>query len=643
MPPKLAATSAALKALPSDRLRYQQLLAMAGKLPAMPAELKVPENKVPGCLSTVHVHAECGDDGKLVFLGDSDALISKGLVAILVNGLTGCTAEEVAAVKPEFIKESGITQSLTPGRNNGFFNMLKLMNKKATELSQALESKVELQINNSMTRRKEVFTPLQAGVVNMYVCGVTVYDLCHLGHARVMVFFDVVARYLRHLGYEVRYVRNVTDVDDKIIKRSREAGESVEALSRRMEKEMQDDAASLGCEAPTFEPRVSEHMSSILGMVQGLEEKGYAYSGRQPAEAEAGAAEAGAPPPAEGSDVYFRVRKFSTYGRLSRCSLDGNQAGARVEVGSAKEAPEDFVLWKAAKAGEPRWDSPWGPGRPGWHIECSAMARKLLGDTLDIHGGGPDLMFPHHENEIAQSEAHNGKPYVKTWMHCAAVRSADKEKMSKSLGNFVTIRDVLRTHDGEVLRFYLLSSQYRQPLQYSEDGLAAAQERLLRLYSALRGLPLETPVAEDRPRSEAWSRFEAALSNDFDTVSAIAVLSDVSRELLQLQQQQAGAAGDAAADAAAVALAGELRAMGALLGILQQDPEALLRGRGAAADGDSAAFEARVEALIADRRAAREARDFARADAIRDEIASLGVVIEDGAAATTWRVQAVAR
>eukprot|EP00929_Paragymnodinium_shiwhaense_P068427 TRINITY_DN34404_c0_g1_i2.p1 TRINITY_DN34404_c0_g1~~TRINITY_DN34404_c0_g1_i2.p1 ORF type:complete len:757 (-),score=192.44 TRINITY_DN34404_c0_g1_i2:48-2264(-) len=612
LPPKLAATATALKGLPSDRLRYQQLLALAAKLTPMPEELKTPENKVPGCLSTVHVHAEIGEDGKILFRGDSDALISKGLVALLVNGLTGCSLDQIVNVKPEFIQAVGITASLTPGRNNGFFNMFKLMLAKAKALNDEvapaaganeasasssapapLESP-KVSITNSMSRQKEALETLEKGVVNMYVCGVTVYDLCHLGHARIMVFFDVVARYLRHVGYKVNYVRNVTDIDDKIIKRSQEAGISFEELARQMEKEMQLDAKALGCEPPTAEPRVSEHLNEIVGMVKGLEEKGFAYSGASGGDGL--------------NDVYFRVRRFSNYGRLSRCNLDANKVGDRVEASDVKEAPEDFVLWKAAKPREPQWPSPWGAGRPGWHIECSAMARKLLGDTLDIHGGGPDLMFPHHENEIAQSEAHNGKQYVRTWMHCGAIRSTGEEKMSKSLGNFVTIRDVLNSYDGEAVRFYLISSQYRLPVLYGEDSLAKAQERLLRFYSALRGVvagEVDDKEAEEltsalrTSSSSTAQRFEAALSNDFDTVSALATMTEVAKEILALRKEEQVADGATANGAARTEkmreLGKELRGMGLLLGILSRDPEAALRGRSGAA-GDSAAdaeFEAK--------------------------------------------------
>uniref|UniRef100_A0A6U8U6X5 Cysteine--tRNA ligase n=1 Tax=Zooxanthella nutricula TaxID=1333877 RepID=A0A6U8U6X5_9DINO len=645
LPSKLAATAEALKALPNDRLRYQQLMALAGKLAAMPAELKTPERKVPGCLSTVHVHASLQDDGTIAWAGDSDALISKGLVALLVNGLSGCRPDEVIEVKPEFIKASGITASLTPGRNNGFYNTFKLMVKQATDLASAGSDQPasdpapagndavasapasasashdadlpQLRIYNTMGRQKEDFQPQQAGVVNMYVCGVTVYDLCHLGHARVMVFFDVVARYLRHRGYTVKFVRNVTDIDDKIINRSRENGETAEALARRMELEMQRDAASLGCQPPTVEPRVSECMPEIIEMVSKLEDKRHAYTGSS-----------GEP---GGLDVYFRVRSFTEYGRLSKCSLDGNQAGARVGVGDGKEAPEDFALWKTAKENEPSWASPWGRGRPGWHIECSAMARKHLGETLDIHGGGPDLMFPHHENEIAQSEAANGKLYSQTWMHCAAVRSVGDgdEKMSKSLGNFVTIREALERFDGEAIRFYLLSSQYRQPLLYSEEALLQAKERLLKLYTSLRGAPPATgescgAVAD----GETWRKFQTSMSNDFDTVGAVAAMSELARQLLQLQQADKADAGKRDA------LAGQLQSMGALLGILQRDPEEVLRG-GASVDAD---FEARVDALVAERAAARKGKDFARADEIKAELTGLGVVLEDGPQGTVWRI-----
>lgn len=667
LPSKLAAMSNALKSLPNDRLRYQQLMALASKLPKMDPELKTPERKVPGCLSTVHVLASLQSDGTIKWQGDSDALISKGLVALLVNGLSDCTVEQICNVQPEFIKASGITASLTPGRNNGFFNMFKLMMQQARALSEAgasaaaaaakggaaagdaagsseeapvpAESKEwrlpELRIHNTMARAKEQLAPLKPGVVNMYVCGVTVYDLCHLGHARIMVFFDVVARYLGQRGYTVNYVRNVTDIDDKIIRRAAEGGESAEALARRMEVEMQKDAAALGCAKPTCEPRVSETMPEILSMVKSLEEGQHAYVGAAIESQGSG-----------GLDVYFRVRSFSNYGRLSRCSLDGNQAGARVEIGGGKEAPEDFALWKAAKAGEPCWESPWGAGRPGWHIECSAMAKKHLGDTLDIHGGGPDLLFPHHENEIAQSEAANGKPYAKLWMHCAAVRSSTgDEKMSKSLGNFVTIRKALQSYSGEAIRFYFLSSQYRQPLLYSEEALAQAQERLLKLYTSLRGVPLpllpvgggaaaDTEVAAP----EAWQRFHEAMSNDFDTVSAIAALNELSRQLLQLRQAaEACSVASAAAADLVPRIAAQLRAMGGSLGVLQRDPEEVLRG-GAAADQE---FEARIDGLVAERTAARKAKDWTRADAAKAELTELGVVLEDGANGTTWRVGAL--
>lgn len=625
LPPKLAGMAGALSALPNDRMRYQQLMALAGKLKPMADDLKVPENKVPGCLSVVHVHASLEEDGTVTFQGDSDALISKGLVALLVLCLSGCTPEEIAGVQPEFIKASGISASLTPGRNNGFFNMFKLMNKKVARLKAAkaaesgesgamkagedteTEETPELQIYNTLSRSKEAFKTLEPGKVKMYVCGVTVYDLCHLGHARVMVFFDIVARFLRHLGYDVTFVRNVTDIDDKIIKRSQETGETAEELARRMEEEMARDAKSLGCASPDFEPRVSESIEEITSMVETLVKKDFAYAGK--------------------GDVYFRVRRFETYGRLSRCSLDGNEAGARVEVADVKEAPEDFVLWKSAKPSEPSWESPWGPGRPGWHIECSAMAKRYLGDTLDIHGGGPDLVFPHHENEIAQSEAANDQPYVKTWMHCAAVRSTGNEKMSKSLGNFVTIRDVLKQYDGEVVRFYLLSSQYRRPMMYSEEALEEAQERLLKLYSSLRGAAGAQTESPD-PECEQQHRFLAAMANDFDTVNAIAALTDLSRELLQLQQGDHGAEFQTKAR--------QLRAMGAVLGILQRDPEEVCKGP---VDSD---FEAKVEDLIQARADARKAKDFAKADAIRDELTGMGVVIEDGAKGTSWRVASLA-
>jgi len=641
LPTKLMRTVKAMQALPSDKIRYQQILALARKLPPMSDDQKTETNKVPGCLSTVHVSASLSNDGTVQLAGDSDAIMSKGLVALLILGLNGCTPEQVQKVEPEFIKACGITASLTPGRNNGFFNMLQLIKKKVADMAVSGQAdsmddapKADAQpdkpapldnsmrVYNTLSRQKETFQTEVDGIVNMYVCGMTVYDLCHLGHARIMVFFDLVAKFLECEGYEVKYVRNITDVDDKIIRRAKELGEEPQELADRMALEMQKDAASLGCRRPTVEPKATEHIEEIVNFIGKLVNKGHAYEGPEQPDL-----------PSAPRDVYFRLKSFPSYGRLSRCSLEGNQAGARVEVVAGKEAAEDFALWKAAKAEEPFWQAPWGPGRPGWHIECSAMAKKHLGETLDIHGGGPDLIFPHHENEIAQSEAlHGGRTYARTWMHCASVRSAGGDKMSKSLGNFVTIRDVLKNYDGEILRFYLLGSQYRQPLLYTEDSLSTAEERLLRFYNALRGVP-DSNKTEWREKSGEWSRFMTALRNDFDTVSAISCMSDVSRQLINAKGQDTGNSGQ---PQHAQELASMLRAMGAMLGVLQRDPLVVLRG------GSRAANEAlqvdRVEALVAERNEARRSRDFKRADAIRDELSEMGIVLEDTPGATTWRV-----
>mmetsp|Transcript_52305 Transcript_52305/g.124798 ORF Transcript_52305/g.124798 Transcript_52305/m.124798 type:complete len:760 (+) Transcript_52305:99-2378(+) len=660
LPPKLAKTMKAMQALPNDRIRYQQLLALASKLPAMAEEEKIEANKVPGCLSTVHVSATLKEDGTVELAGDSDAVMSKGLVALLILGLTGCTPAEVERVQPEFIKACGISASLSPGRNNGFFNMLNLIKRKVADFSSSESSAPaaaadaedapspaegkskgssadSMKIYNTLTRSKEPFRTENEGVVNMYVCGVTVYDLCHLGHARVMVFFDLVVRFLERQGYKVNYVRNITDVDDKIIKRSAELGEEPDELVDRMIAEMHKDCASLGCRPPTVEPKATEHISEMIDFIKQLIEKEHAYSGpeQEPVPVAEDASEAP-------RDVYFRVKSFPKYGRLSRRNLEGDQAGARIDVTPGKEEPEDFALWKGAKRGEPFWATPWGPGRPGWHIECSTMAKKHLGETLDIHGGGPDLIFPHHENEIAQSEAlHCGRTYAHTWMHCAPVRSLGGEKMSKSLGNFVTIRDILdRGIDGEALRFYLLSSQYRQPLLYTDDALVNAQERLLRLYSALRSAPSDAgdENSEEVPEdADQWQRFVAAMRNDFDTVTAISVMSEVARELLSRQVGRR----DEASSLSEAQLAALLRGMGSVLGLLQRDPEQVLRG--GSGTGEGAAddeFQSKVEALVEERNAARKSRDFQRADDIRDELASLGVVLEDTQSGTTWRVGA---
>jgi cysteinyl-tRNA synthetase len=472
-----------------------------------------------------------------------------------------------------------------------------------------------LEIHNSLTGKKEVFEPLRPNEVRMYVCGITVYDYIHVGHARMLTVFDLVQRYLRARGYQVTYVRNITDIDDKIIQRAAENGEDWRELAARFTAAMHEDCATMGLQVPDLEPRATDFIAPIIAMTRTLIERGYAYV-------------------AGNGDVMFSVRKFPQYGRLSGKKIDDQRAGARVQIDEYKLDPLDFVLWKHAKPGEPSWDSPWGGGRPGWHIECSAMSTSLLGDYFDLHGGGMDLKFPHHENEIAQSCAACGSPFVHVWMHNGFVR-IDDEKMSKSLGNFFTVRDVLETlRDPEVLRLFLLSSHYAGPINYSQAQLEQADETLLGLYRALkdtamRGDPAagENPAAgEDSAVAAALTRFYAAMDDDFNTPDALAVMQGVARDL-----NTAKAAGDAKAAAAAAA---SLRAMGKVLGVLQQDPAAYLkRGVGAAVLADR-----EIETLLGERRAARAAKDFAASDQIRERLAAAGIVIEDrGGGITEWR------
>lgn len=456
---------------------------------------------------------------------------------------------------------------------------------------------MSVHIYNTLTRQKDPLQPIVAGKVGMYVCGMTVYDFCHLGHARVMVAFDVIARYLRHRGYDVNYIRNITDIDDKIIQRANENGESIESLTERFIAEMHKDSDALGIERPSAEPKATAHIDDIVRLVQTLIDKGFAYA-------------------ADNGDVYYSVRKFDGYGKLSGKVLDDLTAGARVDVDEHKQDPLDFVLWKAAKVDEPHWHSPWGIGRPGWHIECSAMSTCCLGDTFDIHGGGPDLKFPHHENEIAQSEAATGKHYANTWMHAGAVR-VDGEKMSKSLGNFFTIREILEKYPAEVVRFFLLSSQYRSSINYSEDSLIEAQTRLDRFYNALRGVTIGKVVDQDNDYSH---RFHSAMDDDFNTPEAIAALFDLVRSVNK-------ARGEEQAE-----LAGQLRYLAGVLGCLQSDPEIFLQS-GAGVD------EAWVQEKIAQRLAAKQAKDFAQADAVRDELLAQGIVLRDGPEGTSWSKQ----
>ncbi len=449
---------------------------------------------------------------------------------------------------------------------------------------------------NSLTRVKEAFVPIRPGEARMYVCGMTVYDYCHLGHARVLVVFDMIARWLRASGYDVTYVRNVTDIDDKIIKRANENGEPYTALTQRFIDAMHEDAAALGVLPPDHEPRATEYVGRMLDMIGRLIERGHAYA-------------------ADNGDVYYAVQSFPGYGRLSGKSLDDLRAGERVEVDPHKRDPMDFVLWKAAKPGEPSWPSPWGPGRPGWHIECSAMGTDLLGAHFDIHGGGQDLQFPHHENEIAQSEGAHGCTFVNYWLHNGFVR-VDDQKMSKSLGNFFTIREILARYDAEVVRFFILRAHYRSPLNYSDQHLDDARAALTRLYTALRGIDATTAAVDwNEPRA---ARFRQAMDDDFNTPEAIAVLFDLAADVNRSRDAQ---------------LAGQLRALGAVLGLLQRDAEAFLRAGG----GDAGYGDARIAELIQARLAARKARDFARSDAIRDELKAAGIVLEDTPQGTTWR------
>ena len=451
-----------------------------------------------------------------------------------------------------------------------------------------------LHIYNTETRQKALFTPIHANKVGMYVCGVTVYDLCHIGHARVMVVFDTVVRHLRSLGYEVNYVRNITDIDDKIIKRALENGESIQALTTRMIAEMHADEAALNIIRPDEEPKATEYMDDIKHMIQTLIEKGHAY-------------------PAKNGDVYFKVNSFDKYGRLSGKNLEDLQAGARIEVNDIKQDPMDFVLWKASKENEPAWDSNWGGGRPGWHIECSAMSTKCLGNHFDIHGGGLDLSFPHHENEIAQSECATGEHYVNTWMHCGFVR-IDDEKMSKSLNNFFTIREVLKVFQPEVIRYFLLASHYRSPVNYSQENLEAAKASVGRLYSAVEAV---TPQAATQG-SPFESDFNDAMNDDFNTPKAMAVLFELAKEVNKTKE---------------AGLCGLLVKLANQIGLLELDPESFFKAQ----PSDSEFGEEQIEALIVERKTARTNKDFKRSDEIRDELAAQGIELLDTAEGTTWR------
>lgn len=456
-----------------------------------------------------------------------------------------------------------------------------------------------LRIYNTLTRALEEFSPIEPGHVRMYVCGITVYDLCHVGHARSNIAFDIVQRWLKASGMAVTYVRNITDIEDKIIRRAVENGETVRGLTDRMIAEMYRDFDALGIERPTHDPRATDYVPQMLGIVRTLESRGLAYR-------------------AEGGDVNYSVREFAGYGKLSGKSLDELHAGERVAVLDGKKDPLDFVLWKAAKPAEPKdaqWDSPYGPGRPGWHIECSAMSCALLGNTFDIHGGGADLQFPHHENEIAQSEGANGVPLAKVWMHNGFV-NIDNEKMSKSLGNFFTIREVLQQFDAETLRFFVVRAHYRSPLNYSDVHLEDARGALRRLYTALDLVPpQQASIDWSEPHA---ARFKAAMDNDFGTPEAVAVLFELAAEVNRTRS---------------AGLAGLLKALGGTLGILQGEPKAFLRA-GASLD------EATIQRLIGERAAAKAARNFPEADRIRKELLEQGIVLKDSPTGTTWEAAA---
>ena len=475
-----------------------------------------------------------------------------------------------------------------------------------------------LKIYNTLARRKQDFVPIEPGRVRMYVCGMTVYDLCHLGHARVMVVFDVVYRYLRARGYDVTYVRNITDIDDKIIRRALDSGETIGELTQRFIAYMDEDAAALGVEKPDHEPRATQHIGGMLDMIRALQGKGLAYQ-------------------AASGDINYSVRKFPGYGKLSGKTLDELRAGERVEADPSKHDPLDFVLWKRAKEGEPAWASPWGDGRPGWHLECSAMSNQLLGAHFDIHGGGQDLQFPHHENEIAQSEGAHGDIFVNYWMHNGFVR-VDDEKMSKSLGNFFTIREVLKQYDAEVVRFFILRAHYRSPLNYSDRHLNDAKGALTRLYTALKNVP---PQATTIDWNDAYAgRFRSAMDDDFNTPEAMAILFELAADANRSKSAQ---------------ISGLLKALGEVVGLLGQDPTEFLQGRGASGEVRMEPMEAKgtgrtnvgtpsatvnpdqIEQMIAARTVAKKAKNYAEADRIRKELLAAGIVLEDTPQGTTWR------
>ena len=474
----------------------------------------------------------------------------------------------------------------------------------------------QLMIYDSLTAGKQLFTPLQAGKVGMYVCGMTVYDYCHIGHARVMVAFDMVVRWLAQLGYDVNYIRNITDIDDKIIARAIENGEDIRVLTERFITAMHEDASALGCLSPNAEPRATEHIDDMTQMIETLVAGDYAYA-------------------ATNGDVYYSVDSFADYGKLSKRKLDEMQAGSRVEVETVKRNPFDFVLWKAAKPDEPQWASPWGSGRPGWHIECSAMSNKCLGNTFDIHGGGHDLQFPHHENEIAQSEAATGCEYARNWMHVGFI-NVDGEKMSKSLGNFFTIRDVMAKFLPETVRYFLLSSHYRSQVNFSDVALQDAHNSLSRLYQSLKNaeqqrgkeLTLNDNMITDAYASMAGRNFITAMNDDFNSSAAMGILFGLARDI-----NKAIKADDIDS---AWQWAGQLKALAQVLNILQQPVQQFLQ----ASSGDESSnglSDSDIDNLIIERADAKSSKDFARADGIRIQLKDAGVELEDSRSGTTWR------
>ena len=457
-----------------------------------------------------------------------------------------------------------------------------------------------LKIYNTLSKKKEEFQPIDANQVGIYVCGMTVYDFCHMGHARVMVMFDVITRHLRRNFPSVKYVRNITDIDDKIITRAIENNEDIYSLTNRFIDAMHEDEKSLGVLSPDIEPRATDSIDKMIEMIESLSNKGLAYQGTN-------------------GDVFYSVRKFTEYGKLSGKNLDDLMAGARVDVESHKKDPLDFVLWKKAKSDEPSWESPWGNGRPGWHIECSAMSNHFISNHFDIHGGGMDLTFPHHENEIAQSEGANDCKFVNTWMHVGFV-NIDDEKMSKSLNNFFTIRDVLKTYDGEALRYFLISSHYRSPLNYSETNIESAQSALLRLYNAIKGLNHHS-FNPELIEVDYETRFNAALNDDFNTPMALSILFEIAKQINIERTTNPKKAS---------ALSSQLVKLGNYIGILNHNADEYLKQ-------GSDLSESEISKKIDQREAARNSKDFAMSDQIRDELLELGIILEDSANGTTWR------